>query len=232
MNLYLIRHAQAGDIKSNYDVLSKHGRYQSQKLGKYFLENDIHFDLWIRGTLNRHKETMELIQKEMGLEQNEYVLDCLDEISEETFKNLLKYYLEKDKLLQHLLKQLQTTNDLSKSKEIYILILKNIFKNWIYDTTNPISYRHYKSKVLQMLDVLKQFTKNHKNILMVSSGTPISIILGYVLGLDDEQSLNWMKKIYNTSVSIFSLRNKKGIYLEPISINFCPHLMHKEITLL
>ncbi|MFN3247499.1 MAG: histidine phosphatase family protein, partial [Leptonema sp. (in: bacteria)] len=71
MNLYLVRHAQAGDIKSNYDVLSEYGKYQSQKLGKYFLENDLKFDLWIRGTLNRHKETMQLIQKEMGIEQNE-----------------------------------------------------------------------------------------------------------------------------------------------------------------
>jgi broad specificity phosphatase PhoE len=204
MNLYLVRHAQAGDIKSNYDVLSEYGKYQSQKLGKYFLENDLKFDLWIRGTLNRHKETMQLIQKEMGIEQNELVLDCLDEISENTFKNLLKYYIEKDKLLQHLFKQLQNSNDLSKSKEIYILILKNIFKNWIYDTTNPISYSHYKSKVLQILEDLKQFATHHhlKNILIISSGTPISILLGYVFGLTDEQSLNWMKKIYNTSISV------------------------------
>lgn len=234
MNLYLVRHAQAGDIKSNYDVLSEYGKYQSQKLGKYFLENDLKFDLWIRGTLNRHKETMQLIQKEMGIEQNELVLDCLDEISENTFKNLLKYYLEKDKLLQHLFKQLQNSNDLSKSKEIYILILKNIFKNWIYDTTNPISYSHYKSKVLQILEDLKQFATHHhlKNILIISSGTPISILLGYVFGLTDEQSLNWMKKIYNTSISVFTVKKKHQIYLEPVSINFCPHLQYKEQTLL
>ncbi|GIX40747.1 MAG: hypothetical protein KatS3mg129_0480 [Leptospiraceae bacterium] len=234
MKLYLVRHAQAGDIKTNYDVLSENGIYQAKQLGKYFKKNKLTFDLYVCGTLNRQKETLSLIKKELQENKNEIILDSLDEISEDLFKSLLQYYIKKDKFLNYLFLELQKSKYSEKSKEIYILILKNIFKNWILDKENPVSFFNFKNHVLKIYDFLNENYNKHniKNIIMVSSGTPIAILLGNVFHLEDSEALNWMKKIYNTSLFIFNIKKKKFIYLEPISINFCPHLLIHEQTLL
>ena len=57
--IYLVRHGQASFGADDYDQLSDLGRRQSVRLGEYFLEKGIHFDVLMAGTLRRHKQTME-----------------------------------------------------------------------------------------------------------------------------------------------------------------------------
>jgi len=235
MNIFLVRHAQAGDIKKNYDELSELGKFQAKELGKYFYKNHIQFDFYIRGTLNRHKETMNLIKIQLNSTNKEdIVLDSLDEISQELFKKLLFYYIDKDKFIKYLFEKLQNPHDKKESKEIYILLLKNIFKHWIKDKENPYNFLSFKNHVLKIFEYIEKYYRENyiNNILIVSSGTPISIIIGDIFHFTDEESLNWMKRIYNTSLSIFSIKKKKRILWEPITINSCPHLLYEYQTLL
>lgn len=235
MNLYFVRHAQAGDIKSNYDELSEHGKIQSLKLGEYFYKNNIFFNLIITGTLNRHLQTLNYMNQKLQNDNfNHVILDYLNEISEEQFKMLLFYYLKKDRRIELLYQKLQKQTNTEKTKELYIVLLKHIFENWIFDTKNPDSFREFKKRVLKIYDFLEIESKNKKlkNVLVITSGTPLSIILGSIFQLDDIKSLNWMRYIYNTSVSIIDFKKDNVLKLQPVSINYCPHLDRNEYTLL
>lgn len=64
--------------------------------------------------------------------------------------------------------------------------------------------------------------------LAVTSGGPISLITGEVLGLDLAHTLGLMRRIYNTSLHHFVLNNDKW---ELVSFNTVPHMHLSERTL-
>ena len=66
--LYLIRHAQASFGADDYDKLSKLGQKQSYALGQALAIQGVRPDIWIRGDMRRHRETIKGIAKGMGLE--------------------------------------------------------------------------------------------------------------------------------------------------------------------
>ena len=61
--IYLIRHGQASYMADDYDNLSDKGILQSEALGEYFVNNDIHFDSIYIGKLKRHKQTFKRFTK-------------------------------------------------------------------------------------------------------------------------------------------------------------------------
>jgi len=58
LNLYLVRHGQAG-TREHYDSLSDLGRQQGQRLGEYLLSTGISFDAVYSGCLARQRATAE-----------------------------------------------------------------------------------------------------------------------------------------------------------------------------
>src|SRR5438874_10263663 len=60
MQLYLIRHGQAGS-RDNYDQLSEIGRKQSVLLGEYFRSAGIRFQAAYSGGMQRQRTTAELV---------------------------------------------------------------------------------------------------------------------------------------------------------------------------
>ena len=64
--LYLIRHGQASFGTDNYDQLSEKGRRQVQLLGEYFAETGEKIDRIYTGTLQRQRETADIIAASLG----------------------------------------------------------------------------------------------------------------------------------------------------------------------
>ena len=75
--LYLARHAQASFGAENYDVLSDLGHAQSFALGQAIAAQGVRPDLWVIGDLNRHRETLDGIQRGMGMAPVDRALDIL-----------------------------------------------------------------------------------------------------------------------------------------------------------
>lgn len=65
-------------------------------------------------------------------------------------------------------------------------------------------------------------------LLAVTSGGPISLITGKVLGLDLAHTLGLMRRIYNTSIHHFATNGDKW---DLVSFNAMPHLPLHERTL-
>ena len=59
--IYFIRHAQASYLQANYDQLSAHGQSQSEALGRFLVENEVHFDKIFVGPLVRQQQTQQIV---------------------------------------------------------------------------------------------------------------------------------------------------------------------------
>lgn len=233
MNIYIVRHAQAGSLE-NYDQISELGRLQAKKLGEFFHSKKIYFDCLISGTLKRHILTLNYIIDNPS-SKNYFQFECLNEISEESFKNLLNWYKEKDHTIKFIYKKFLTNNlKNSQQKYLYMVLLKKIFENWILDNNFNYSFSNFKTKVYEFFFELENLISrnNYENILVISSGTPIVLLIGKILKLDDQNSLELLKKIYNTSYTILKVTNIKPIEFQIQSMFERNHLLPNEVTLI
>jgi len=74
--LYLVRHGQASFGAENYDELSPSSRTQSLWLGEYFAQAKLRFDRVVIGTMQRHRQTADVILAAMGGPQVEIAQDA------------------------------------------------------------------------------------------------------------------------------------------------------------
>lgn len=233
MNIYLVRHAQAGNLK-DYDQISELGKLQAKKLGNFFHSKEIHFDCLISGTLKRHVLTLNYVVDDLN--SKKYMkFESLNEISEKDFINLLNYFKEKDHTIKYIYKKFLTNNlKNSKQKYLYMVLLKKIFENWIFDNNSIYNFSDFKNKVYEFFFHLEDliYQNNYQNILVVSSGTPIALLIGKILKLDDQKSLELLKKIYNTAYTILKVTNIKPIKLQIQTMFEKNHLLPSEVTLI
>ena len=208
-NLYLVRHGQASFGEADYDNLSDLGRRQSLRLGQYFKQRGLDFDLVIMGRLRRHAQTWEAIAGGAGLSHTPLVWAGLDEYdSEAVVKAIHSEPLGK-----------LDTPELYRQ---HFRLLREGLKQWMSGATKPIGMPDYPSFVQGVVGALDHVrTSNGSNVLIVSSGGPISTAVGHLLGTSAETTIELNFRIRNTSITEFSFNPKRHVLL---SFNHLPHL--------
>src|SRR5262245_18598913 len=81
--LYLVRHGQASFGSDDYDRLSELGARQCERLGEYFRARDVHFDGVITGTLRRHVESFDALQRGLRTSHEPLAMPGLNEYDSE-----------------------------------------------------------------------------------------------------------------------------------------------------
>lgn len=208
--LYLVRHGQASFGADDYDQLSELGRRQSVRLGEYFAERDIHFDALIAGTLRRHKQTLAGILQGMNRAGEHLAWEGLNEYdSEALIATVHEGALEKP-----------------TSPELYrhhFRLLRDAMARWMAGSTSPRGMPTYAEFVQGVAGALDHVRANHygQNVLVVTSGGPISTAVAHVLGTPPETTIELNLRIRNTAVTEFTFTPKRHML---VSFNCLPHL--------
>jgi broad specificity phosphatase PhoE len=208
--LYLVRHGQASFGAEDYDNLSELGHKQSLRLGEYFAERDIHFDGLIAGTLRRHKQTLQGILQGMNFAGEHLSWEGLNEYdSEAVIATVHPHKLEKP-----------------TSPEMYrhhFRLLRDGLAQWMSGVVTPRGMPSYADFVSGVSSALDHVRNNHygKNVLIVTSGGPISTAVGHVLGTSAEATIELNLRIRNTSVTEFAFTPKRHML---VGYNAVPHL--------
>ena len=208
--LYLVRHGQASFGATDYDNLSELGRKQSVRLGEYFAHKGIHFDGLIAGTLRRHKQTLEGILQGMNRAGEHLSWDGLNEYdSEAVIATVHPHKLEKP-----------------TSPEQYrhhFRLLRDGLTQWMSGVVTPRGMPSYSDFVAGVAGALDHVRANHygQNVLIVSSGGPISTAVGHVLGTSAETTIELNLRIRNSSITEFAFTPKRHML---VSYNGVPHL--------
>jgi broad specificity phosphatase PhoE len=208
--LYLVRHGQASFGEDDYDKLSELGHRQSRRLGEYFAAKGLHFDAVVTGTLRRHTETFQGIAQGMGLKADVLQWPGLNEYdSEAVISAVYPHKLEKP-----------------TSPEMYrhhFRLLRDGLSQWMAGVVTPRGMPSYDGFVAGITSALDHVRAQHhgKNVLMVSSGGPISTAVGQVLGTQPETTIELNLRIRNSSVTEFAFTPKRHML---VTYNTLPHL--------
>jgi broad specificity phosphatase PhoE len=208
-NLYLVRHGQASFGAEDYDNLSALGHQQAERLGAYFKQKNLQFDAVITGTLRRHTQTWQGIAKGAGFEHEPLQWPGLNEYdSHAVIATIHPGALEKP--------------DTPEMYRHHFRLLKDGLTQWMNGVVSPVgmpSYVDFQHGVVSALDHVR---KNESgNILIVSSGGPISTAVGHVLGTTPETTIELNLRIRNCSITEFAFTPKRHML---VTYNTLPHL--------
>ena len=212
--LYLVRHGQASFGADDYDQLSAQGQRQSVRLGEYFAERGIRFDGLIAGTLRRHKQTLEGILEGMQHAGEHLAWEGLNEYDSEA----LIATVHPEKL------QKPTSPEMYRH---HFRLLRDGLAQWMAGVVTPAGMPSYNDFVAGVAGALDHVRANHygKNVLVVTSGGPISTAVGYVLGASADATIDLNLRIRNSSVTEFAFTPKRHML---VCYNAIPHLDAEE----
>ena len=189
-NLYVVRHGQASFGADDYDQLSALGQKQSVRLGEYWRERGMKFEAVITGSLKRHRQTWEGIQQ--GLQDTQLqplVWPGLNEYDSEAVIHCIHP------------EPLAKPNTPELYKHHFGLLRKGL-QEWMNGRTRPAGMPTFKDFVQGISGALAHVRQHHNgDVLIVSSGGPISTAVGTLLGTPPESMIEMNMRIRNTAVT-------------------------------
>lgn len=229
--LYLVRHGQADRLGKDYDQLTELGHKQANALGNYFLSQNIEFDSVFTGSLKRQKQTMEGIAKAFQTEQfcmpESIVNESWNEFDPKMWLTLAAKIRHVDSDFANNYKNYKEAWEQKSptTRDHFQLLIQKVLADWVNGVWDPVEPYTFKEYVDLILGGLASIPENMKSTLVVSSSTPVAIVMGISCKLKMEDYPIFMKYILNSSLSIF--KKSAGIW-EPVSFNGTPHLMNPE----
>jgi len=197
--LYLVRHGQASFGADDYDQLSALGQAQAQRLGDYWRERGLHFDAVYHGTLRRHVQTLDGIAQGLGglgvAPQARAGLNEYD--SAALLRALHPAPLPKPQ-----------TPELFRQ---HFRLLCDALAQWMQGRIHPQGMPDWQAFSHGIRQVLDEVRQQHvgKNVLLVSSGGPISAAVGQVMGTAAEVTIGLNMRLRNSAVTEFSISAKR-----------------------
>lgn len=188
--ILLIRHSQASFHEDDYDNLSPLGHQQSLWLGEHLATRKIAPSTVFTGNQKRHKQTAELIARGMNLEVKTIELP---ELSEFDFHDIFCAAGSE---------YLQILSTRTKTPKLFFQTLKQVLKLWTRNelaTPPKESWQEFRTRVSKVLTFLAD--QSEDNIMVVSSGGPISTMIGLTLKCDPDTIIGLNFQIANSSIS-------------------------------
>ncbi len=208
-NLYLVRHGQASFGAADYDNLSELGQRQSVRVGEYFARKGLQFEAVLTGTLRRHAQTWAGIAQGAGLTLQPTVWPGLNEYdSAAVIATISPLPL--------------TRPDTPELYKHHFRLLRDGLTQWMNGVVSPKGMPTYNEFAHGVTSALEHIRKAHTgNVLIVSSGGPISTAVGRILGTAPETTIELNMRIRNSSITEFAFTPKRHMLL---TFNTLPHL--------
>lgn len=183
----LIRHGQASFGLKNYDQLSELGEKQSLLLGESMKGRVGEVDLVVCGAMTRHRQTAEGALEGMGLDLTPTVDPRWDEFDhEEVIVKHKPAYRSKTVMVADLARK-------GDPKHQFQLVFDDALARWTAgenDSDYAEPWTEFVDRARAGLDALADEAAAAKNILVFTSGGPVSAVAAALLGLGAD---GWMR---------------------------------------
>ncbi len=211
--LYLVRHGQASFGAADYDVLSELGTRQCALLGAYLHERGLKFEAVLRGTLRRHRQSLDAIASSLaGLPAATEWPGLNEYDSHAVVRTVFSGEL------------LAPTD--AESYRHHFRLLREGLGLWMAGKAQPEgmpTWGQWLDGINGALDhVRQQFTGN---VLLVSSGGPISTAVAQVLAAPPSTVIELNLRMRNSALTEFAFTPKRHML---VSYNGVPHLDHPQ----
>ncbi len=207
--LTLVRHGQASFGAVDYDCLSERGQRQCRLLGEYWHQRKQSFSAVLHGSLMRHTQSFAAIQEGLGKLPEPLVWPGLNEYDSEAV--IRAYHTS----------ELHRPRNAEEVKQ-YFRLLREGLRAWMAGATAPDgmpSYADFSAGVAGALAHVRERCEGQ--VLIVSSGGPISTAVAQVLGAPQEATIEMNLQLRNSALTEFVFSAKKHSLQ---SFNHLPHL--------
>ncbi len=207
--LTLVRHGQASFGAANYDHLSATGERQCRLLGEYWRQRRQGFSAVLTGSLKRHAQSLAAIGAGLGAMPEALVWLGLDEYDGEAV------------IRAHRPGELARPKNAEEVKQ-YFRLLREGLKAWMAGHTEPVgmaSYANFSAGVAGALAHVRERCEGE--VLIVSSGGPISTAVAQVLGAPFAAAIEMNLQLRNSALTEFVFSSQRHTLH---SFNHLPHL--------
>ncbi len=212
--ILLIRHGQASFGEDNYDRLSPIGVRQAKIVARHLSKLKKSFDAVYCGTMERQVKTaQELYEccKDMKITLPELLQSAsFDEYDSLTvWEALIPQMIEEDPSITEDLKQVYT------DKKYFQKLFEAVMNRWIsgsFDRSGIPKWSDFKKRVGQGITEIMHQHGAKKQLLIFTSGGPISATIQLALGISDQKTMAISWQIMNASITRFKY-NDRGIAL-------------------
>ncbi|HET7527435.1 MAG TPA: histidine phosphatase family protein [Burkholderiaceae bacterium] len=207
--LYLVRHGQASFGSDDYDRLSELGARQCERLGTYFRERGVRFDGVITGTLRRHLQSLEALSRGLQAQHEALAMPGLNEYDSEAVVRTVHP------------QPLQRARNPDEVRQHFRLLREGLIA-WMEGRAQPAgmpSFERFAAGVVEALDHVR--TRHSGDVLIVSSGGPISTAVAHVLGAPPQATVELNLRMRNSAVTEFAFTPKRHAL---VTFNTLPHL--------
>lgn len=207
--LILVRHGQASFGSADYDRLSELGTRQCEALGEHFSARGRRFAGVMRGTLRRHRQSLDAIASRLPGLPDAIEWPGLDEY-------------DGDALVRALVGDALPAVDSKEGYRQHFRLLREALKAWMDARIVPVgmpSWAEFSAGVAGALDEVR--TRFEGDVLIVSSGGPISTAVAQVLQAPPATMVELNLQLRNSALTEFTFTPKRHALL---SFNAIPHL--------
>ncbi len=232
--LYFFRHAQASYGAKNYDQLSPKGEEQSQLLGDYLVQKQMHFDKIFVGPLVRQNHTYEIVaaayeKANLSIPKPVFLEELKEHEGTEGVKTILPELMHKNPQIKKWYTEIEENPKLMRRNTL--LSFQYFMDEWAMGrlvVPNIESWADFRANVTKGLYKILAQTGKGETIGVFTSGGTISSIIAESLQIQNEQrvaALNF--SIRNTSITSFLYARQQ---FNILAMNEIPHLSDEMIT--
>ena len=178
--IYLIRHGQASFGKAEYDCLSGLGEQQVTHLGDVLKGRIGRFDKVVRGSMQRHQQTVDGCLSAMCQKGGEPLIDA--RWNEYDHQDILAQFDPELATAKGVKDYVSRQDNPHKALEG---VINKSFSRWIgsqHNTDYLESWPNYQSRIQAALTDLVNTLEDKKNVAVFSSGGPIALLSQSILG--------------------------------------------------
>lgn len=211
--LHLVRHGQASFGSHDYDRLSELGTRQCQALGRWYAERGQRFSAVLCGTLTRHRQSLAALADGHGALPAAIEFAALNEYDSEA-------------LITAAMTEPLPPATTPEGYRAHFRLLREALAAWTAGTLNPPGMpRHadWRAGIAAALDHVR--TRCDGDVLLVSSGGPISNATAQVMGAEGAAWIELNLRLRNSALTEFSFSTKRHVLH---SFNTLPHLVAPE----
>jgi broad specificity phosphatase PhoE len=220
--LYLIRHGQASFGTDNYDVLSAVGRQQVTLLAAHLAESGERIDRIYSGTLQRQRETADIIASALQHAAPISITDAFDEYDSDVILRTFAASLGPEELAR------AGWPELRSDRRKFQLFLERAALAWVearIEAAQMLPWQQFHDRVVAGLQALMRSEGRSRTIVLSTSGGVIGTAVAHVLGLANHVGieLNWA--VHNASITRLIYNAEK---MSLSMFNALPHLERTE----
>src|SRR5215468_9946698 len=227
--LFLVRHAQASFLSSNYDRLSPLGQEQARLLGEHWAGRGFRFDRAVSGPAVRHRDTARIVGEayhSAGLPApTAVVVPEFDEFQgEAVLSAALPQLVDGNENIRALSQAMERASSDAEKSASFERLFEAVISAWVdgqFVLHNVESWPAFCERVNRGLEAFLSQARKGESSLIFTSGGPIAVVLQRALHLPSRDTLKVARMSRNASYTEFLFSSDR---LTLSSFNAFPHL--------